>query len=373
MNVRRTVANTVLVLSSLTLAACGSSGGGDFKGRIYGGVGGLISHLEPEENGDVAFDVDETVSGGGTLLLGYDIHPRVSVEGHYSDLGESTFNPNGAIDYQVAGLSALLYFLNDDRDRARREGFSLYGRLGAGYLENDSDVVPFEQQNEAHLLAGIGAEYGFQNGLGVRLEAVSHDADIQYGQAAILYRFGNNERRRSAPAAPRVPDVAPQRIPIPATTERTESLVITDSAPLDSDQDGVLDTTDECINTALGTPVDSSGCAFFEGAIEGINFTSGSDALTPDSLAILNEVVSVLNQYPQARVTIGAHTDSQGPGDANLQLSKARAISVTRYLVEQGIDGSRLAPRAYGESQPRASNETAEGRAANRRVEFNLL
>ena len=142
---------------------------------------------------------------------------------------------------------------------------------------------------------------------------------------------------------------------------------------MDSDGDGVADTVDQCNTTPAGTPVGSDGCEFFTGAIEGIVFNSGSDVLTEDSRSILDEVVSVLKQYPQSRVSISAHTDAQGPGEANLDLSKRRAISVTRFLVDEGIDGSRLSPQAFGETQPIQSNDTASGRAANRRVEFELL
>ena len=62
-----------------------------------------------------------------------------------------------------------------------------------------------------------------------------------------------------------------------------------------------------------------------------------------------------------------------GSATSNLQLSKRRAISVARFLVDEGISGSRLRPQAYGESKPRISNATKQGRAANRRVEFTVL
>jgi len=319
---------------------------------------------------------------GGTVLLGYDITPRFSVEGHYSDLGEATFDPSGEIGYEVGAVSGLLYFINSDLGRARREGFSLFGRAGVGILENDSGEVPFDQLNDGHLLVGIGAEYGLENGLGFRLEATSHDEDILYGQGSILYRFGSNNRRNSAvrtPVTPPAPEpVEPavvQPVPVEPPAELPEELPADEPLPLplDSDGDGIQDTSDECNNTVAGTPIGDNGCAFFVGAIDGVSFASNSDELTSSALGVLGEVVNVLNQYPDARISIGAHTDSQGPGEQNLQLSKSRAIAVTRFLVEQGIDGSRLTPQAFGESRPVQSNETTSGRAANRRVEFNLL
>lgn len=369
---KRTVSSIVFVVSTLALVSCGTSGNSrsdEFNGRVYIGAGALISDLEPDENGVTDFTVDDTESAGGTVLLGYDINSVVSIEGHYSDLGEATFDPEGEIDYQVGAVSALLYFANNFADRSRREGFSLFGRVGVGVLENDSDVIEFEQVNDAHLLLGLGAEYGFGNGLGIRLEGVSHDEDINYGQLGLVYRFGSSApRRRAAPPAP-VP--APRE---PAETASTAAPAVTpEPEPLDSDNDGIVDTDDQCNSTVDGTPIGTDGCAYFKGAIDGLGFASSSDELTGDARTILDEVVDVLKQFPDARISIGAHTDSTGPGQQNLDLSKLRAISVTRYLVEQGIDGSRLAPRAFGESQPIQSNETAPGRAANRRVELNLL
>lgn len=369
---KRSVFNIILVLSSLTLVACQSFGDStnDANGRIYIGAGALISDLEPDTNGVTEFTVDDTTSGGGTVFLGYDITPRFSIEGHYSDLGEATFDPNGSIDYQVGAISGLLYFLNSDRNRAKREGFSLFGRVGAGILENDSNGVPFDQVNGGHLLIGLGGEYGLENGLAFRLEATSHDEDIIYGQGSILYRFGGNGPSRSSVRRPATPPVS-TRLPVESTS--TAPLVVSESSPLDSDGDGILDTSDQCNSTRVGTPVGNDGCAYFDGAIDGVVFASGSDVLTLESRSILGEVVDVMTQYPQARISIGAHTDSQGAGEQNLLLSKSRAIAVTRFLVEQGVDGSRLSPQAFGESQPIQSNETTIGRAANRRVEFNLL
>jgi outer membrane protein OmpA-like peptidoglycan-associated protein len=70
---------------------------------------------------------------------------------------------------------------------------------------------------------------------------------------------------------------------------------------------------------------------------------------------------------------IRAYTDNVGSATSNLQLSRRRAIAVARYLIEAGISGSRLKPQAFGESNPRATNLTSLGRAANRRVEFSIL
>ena len=368
-------------VSSLALAGCSSIGLGGLggfgnaksgsstphKGRFYAGVGGLASMLEPNADKDDTVSVDETSSFGGSVQLGYDITNRFSIEAHGADLGEATFNPSGSVGYQVAGLSALMYGLNNEEDRGRREGFSVFGRLGGGTMRNQGDGVRFDRLNDYHLLAGLGLEYGFENGLAVRGEVIAHETDAKYAQLGLVYRLGSATPRQRRPArrveVPEAPVVSTPAIsPEPVTR-----------GPLDTDADGVVDAVDACPATSPGAPVNETGCALFNGAIEGINFESGSDRLTASAQDVLSGVAATLQNYPDIRVSVEAHTDNQGGAESNLQLSKRRAIAVARYLVEQGIAGPRLQPQAYGESQPRETNATAAGRAKNRRVEFQVI
>ncbi len=356
----------------------------NFDNRIYAGGGLLGSNLDPDTDSAPGVSVDSSASGGGSLLLGYDLNNRFSVEGHVADLGQADLAPSGSVSYQVAGVSALVYGLNDRRARGQRRGFSGYGRLGVGALNNDAEQVDFERVNDAHLLVGAGAEYGFDNGLAARLEAVLHDEDARFVQLALLYRFGTDNRRRSTPvASPKAPEVPVVEAPVvkapaivtPAPLPETQPLVreIAPAVLPDSDNDGVSDALDSCADTSEGNPVDDVGCSLFDGVIEGVNFKSGSDELTPESAVILTDVVAKLNDFPDVRLAIKAHTDNAGEAVGNLRLSRRRALSVARYLIENGIRGSRLRPQAFGESEPIETNETAEGRASNRRVEFAVV
>lgn len=95
--------------------------------------------------------------------------------------------------------------------------------------------------------------------------------------------------------------------------------------------------------------------------------------IDPKSFKVLDEVRDTLNAAPDIRIWIEGHTDSKGSDKFNKTLSQKRVDSVKKYLVEQGkIDPARLEPIGHGESKPIADNKTADGRAANRRVEFNL-
>jgi OOP family OmpA-OmpF porin len=152
--------------------------------------------------------------------------------------------------------------------------------------------------------------------------------------------------------------------------------------PIDTDRDGVCDGLDKCPGTPPGTKVDKDGCperkAIFEPGkkvlvLEGVNFAFDSAELTRESYRILDRVVTGLNDWPEIRVEIGGHTDSDGADAYNLALSQRRAESVRAYFVSKGIKASRLEAKGYGETQPVTSNDTAEGRAKNRRVELKKL
>ena len=91
------------------------------------------------------------------------------------------------------------------------------------------------------------------------------------------------------------------------------------------------------------------------------------------SYPILNQVVVIMNKYPGIRLEIAAHTDNMGSFEYNMDLSQKRTLSMIDYLVNQGIDRTRLVGKGYGESRPIASNRTEEGRMMNRRVEFIIL
>lgn len=95
--------------------------------------------------------------------------------------------------------------------------------------------------------------------------------------------------------------------------------------------------------------------------------------LKSESIPELNKLVNLLNDYPVIKVEVGAHTDARGSDDYNQALSERRAQSVVKWLIEQGIPASRLVSRGYGETKPVADNESDDGRALNRRVEFKLV
>jgi len=105
-----------------------------------------------------------------------------------------------------------------------------------------------------------------------------------------------------------------------------------------------------------------------------INFAPGSALLPAVGIEQLDTLVEVLDAAPDGIVVaVEGHTDSQGGADLNQRLSENRAQAVVDYLVAQGVDEAKLRAVGNGESQPIADNESVEGRAANRRIEFNVV
>jgi OOP family OmpA-OmpF porin len=136
----------------------------------------------------------------------------------------------------------------------------------------------------------------------------------------------------------------------------------------DSDGDGVMNTEDRCAETPAGAKVDPTGCWTLQGL-----FKSGKSQIQPQALPKLDDVIALLKANPQMRIEIQGHTDSSGTYRHNLRLSRVRAQAVVQYLRRKGIAAERLTATGYGPNRPRGSNNTAEGRARNRRIEFRVL
>ena len=176
--------------------------------------------------------------------------------------------------------------------------------------------------------------------------------------------------------------------------------------PLDSDGDGVSDNLDKCPGTPSGVKVDASGCPLdrdgdgvpdyqdrcpdragpasnkgcpeipapqrkiLNEATKYINFDFNKATLKASSYPRLQQMVQILNDYPDYSLSIAGHTDSKGDDNYNLNLSYQRAASARTYMLSKGIVATRIEARGYGETKPIADNKTASGQALNRRVDF---
>ncbi len=105
----------------------------------------------------------------------------------------------------------------------------------------------------------------------------------------------------------------------------------------------------------------------------GILFDVNKSALRPAAQTNLQNLAQVLNKYEDTNVLIEGHTDGDGTEEHNLELSRQRAQSVANYLSGLQVDATRLTMMGYGEAQPVGSNETADGKQQNRRVEIAIM
>lgn len=103
-----------------------------------------------------------------------------------------------------------------------------------------------------------------------------------------------------------------------------------------------------------------------------VSFDSGSANINPGLYSEIDRIAQIMIQYPQTRIQVEGHTDSQGSDASNMELSRRRANSVMNALVQRGVDSSRIIVIPFGESQPVATNATPEGRQKNRRVEIKI-
>lgn len=166
----------------------------------------------------------------------------------------------------------------------------------------------------------------------------------------------------------------------------------------DSDGDGVSDGYDQCPGTPVATKVDRVGCPLptptptpapvrrvpkatksakvtTSGTwlYKDIQFETNSWYLKPTSYVVLDEIAGGLKNDTGFRVEVQGHSDSRGKRDYNIGLSLKRAQTVRDYLIQRGIDAKRITAKGYGPDRPIDNNETAAGRANNRRVELKPL
>lgn len=178
--------------------------------------------------------------------------------------------------------------------------------------------------------------------------------------------------------------------------------------PFDADGDGVADYADKCPDTPEGVKVDQDGCPFdtdgdgvpdyldkcptipgveanqgcpeisesarkaFKNAEYGIQFDPNTANMQRSSYQYIDQIISIMREYPNYRLVVNGHTDGAGSMAVNLKLSKRRAMAVVDYMVERGIYPSRLKSFGHGGTQPIGDNKTVAGRKLNNRIEFKV-
>lgn len=236
----------------------------------------------------------------------------------------------------------------------------------ASYAKVKGDNIAFNNDSAAYTPAqyhSILTAYGLElspEAVSQKLGGVSSYAKVKndkiaFGNDSIAYGGGEWTTIMSAYSLPMVAAPKPMPVAMPAM-------------PMDSDGDGVIDDKDACPGTPMGIAVDERGCWAMSSSML---FDLNKATIKKEFYPMLNETKVIFDKYPTMKVQIEGHADSTGTDSYNQMLSEKRAKAVMNYLVDNvGIAAGRLNAVGYGESKPAYSNETKEGRAKNRRVEF---
>lgn len=314
---------------------------------------------------DSIVEDDET---GYSLGVGYKFDSPWGVELMYVNADTEVGSTD--VDVDQIRLDGLYHV---DVDDARG---TPYVAFGAGQKEVDGSDEPIFN-------VGVGVKFDIASGLAARFDyriihGLYSDANDNAVSLGLAYQFGGSSKPAPAPAPkPAAPADSDGDGVIDANDRCPNSpagvQVDSQGCERDDDNDGVVNSKDQCPNTRAGAKVDAQGC--YETLQEDVTvslevkFANNSSEVPAADMAEVKEVADFMKQYPQTDVVIEGHTDDRGRASYNASLSERRAKAVAQVLVERfGIENSRVSAIGYGEERPLVSNDTAEGRAQNRRV-----
>lgn len=366
---------------------------------------GITSKIDFTLRGNVMFyDYSSIIySRPGKTEAGFELEPSVSIR-PFSD--DHLFNP-----FLTAGLGAGIYTGN----------IGLYAPIGVGVQLNFNSVTYLFLQSQYHATItskAPGSNLFYSIGFAENLtepkqppvvvapplpvvenkdrdnDGVENDKDACPDEAGLAALNGCPDKDKDgiADKADKCPDVAGSAqyngCPAPDTDgdgikddvdqcPEKPGIARYNGCPVpDTDGDGLNDENDKCVSEP--GPLSNEGCPdkkvekAVNLAAKNIFFATGSARIEARSNAALNTIVKILKENPDYTASIEGHTDNTGNPDRNKALSEARARAVAAYLKAKGIEESRLTAIGYGQEVEIASNETAAGRAQNRRVEIKV-
>jgi OmpA-OmpF porin, OOP family len=324
---------------------------GDDKVRLGLTIFGQTGIKKDNIIGDTAFTSENTpVEWNGEARLG-----KLKLLGDHwyvgAGAGTRILGGYGAPDFRIVALLGAYVPIEDSNPRSPEARVRMHARIVESLKDTDGDGIPDD----------IDA---------CPTEPEDHkDPDPMDGCPAASDRDGDG-----------IPD---QYDKCPDQPEDKDGIDDFDGCPEDdADNDGIPDVKDACPKEPGQPDPDPkrNGCPRFIHLEEGqvrvlqqVHFATGSATILADSFPMLMEITQLLRANPSIKkMRIEGHTDNRGGADYNLDLSKRRAASVRSWLVQHGIESGRLESEGYGLTRPIQTNDTNDGRAANRRVEFKI-
>ena len=334
------------------------------------------------------FDDKRSLDESATYGFGmeYRFLPNWAIEGVYSRANADHKYGGGDSDFEEVRVDGTYYFAGPE------EKWNPYVSLGAGHADfgNDSSRMGTSGSNhdETRVNVGTGVRYNVTDRFSLRgdlrefhgIDESTFDTQVSLGFSLAFARTTSSPSPAPAPVPAKPADsdndgVIDSRDQCSNT--KAGVAVNTAGCELDADNDGVVNSADQCPNTRAGADVDATGCEGVTETIETfeveVQFPTNSSVIGDKYDDEIRRVADFVKAHPETVVEIGGHSDDRGDADYNQTLSKRRAQAVAKRLTGAlGIDPERVTAVGYGETEPVASNTTAEGRAANRRVEARI-
>ena len=384
-----------------------------------GAHGGILSQNTFLGGGSV--DAREFKSIGYGAFIKKQILPALGLQADFLRGELKTANALGNLEQKnsISWSGSLTAVLNIANFSLNTQNAVLipYVKAGAGYMSSDSQLGTtqvFEGREGWFIPTGVGFKLGVSKGINLdfgydinfiksspTVKSAYNESRFSYAHAGLEFALGNKEESQLQNYSA-VADLRKQSAEESAELRRALSTAEQNAARdreqyakdlSDDDNDGVANKFDKCPGTPSGTVVDGSGCPLaapttkvikettviteadrkvVRDAISNLEFDLGKSTIRSKSYATLNRVATLLMEK-NFSLKLAGHTDNTGGRELNLRLSKDRAESVKAYLVSQGANASRIEATGYGPDQPIATNKSASGRQANRRVEFTLF
>ncbi len=312
----------------------------EYKYEVTPLVGGVVT----EGN----MNLDDHYGVGG-LSIGFNLENSM-----FDQIELGFLTSLGDVDYSnKKDTSVTRIFSNLIKEYELSAKSSLYALIGAGVEVYENEAF----KNESGLFGnyGVGFKYQISENMALKTD-IRHLIETDHGDNNLIYTVG-----LAIPFGKKAAPVV------------EEKPVVVEPAPvveLDSDNDGVVDSLDQCPNTPKGDIVDETGCSLKVDLNINFNFDSAKINNSYDSK--IKKFAEFMKKYPSTKAKIEAHTDATGTDEYNQKLSEKRAASTVNALKAYNIDENRLESFGYGESKPLTANDTKEGRAQNRRVEATI-
>lgn len=357
------------------------------------------------------FDDKRDLSETGTFGFGteFRFHPNWAIEAVYSRADADRKYESGSSDFEEIRLDGIYYLASPD------QAWNPYVSAGAGHADFGDDVLITQtagsDHEETRVNVGAGVRYNVSDNVSIRadlrefhgIDESTFDTQASLGLTFAFSRTVSESDPKPADADnDGVPDSRDQCPGTPAEVnvdstgcERDNdsdgvanskdqcpntpagASVNNRGCELDSDNDGVVDSQDQCPGTTAGAEVDDTGCEGVSETVEtielNVQFPTNSSVIGDAYDNEIRRVADFMREYPETNVEIAGHSDSMGEADYNRFLSQRRAEAVATRLTDAlGISADRVKAVGYGEAEPVASNDTAAGRAENRRVEARI-